>query len=122
MDNQLTESTIDNQVTESTIDSQLTESTIDNQVTEATIRVKLRRGQYIVTVDKLRIGSIDLNFHANKCLKQHVFNALRKNTVHRPRKPRKLDTVANLTAEQLERNEHLDENITIITKSNLAYM
>ena len=39
----------------------------------------------------------------DKCLQQHVFNALRKNAVHRPKKPRTLDTVANLTPEQLER-------------------
>ena len=94
MDNQLTESTIDNQLTDSTIanqrigstiDNQLTESTIDNQLIESPIRVKLRQGQYIVTVDKLKIGSIDLNYHVNKCLKQNAYKALHKSAIHKAR-------------------------------------
>ena len=103
MDNQVTEPTMDTQPTEPPMDNQPTEPPIDNQATEQPVRVKLRKGQYIVTFDKRKIGSIDLNYHVDKCLKQQVFNALRKSTVHRLRKPRKLDTLANLTPEQLER-------------------
>jgi len=79
------------------------EPTQDIHPSEPPVRVKLRKGQYIVTFDKRNAGDIDLNFHVERCLKQSVFNALRKNTVHKVKKPRKLDTVANLTPEQLER-------------------
>ena len=112
MDNQPTEPPMVEQPTDPIMDNQPTEPPTDNQPTEppmveqpaeAPVRVKLRKGQYIVTFDKRKAGSIDLNFYVDKCLKQNVFNALRKNTVHRPKKPRKLDTVANLTPEQLER-------------------
>ena len=44
-----------------------------------------------------------VNYHVNRCLQQNGFNALRKNTIHKAKKPRKLDTVANPTPEQIER-------------------
>ena len=100
---QPTEAPMDNHPTELPMDNQPTEPSLVEDATEPPVRVKLRKGQYIVTFDKRKAGSIDLNFHVDKCLKQNVFNALRKNAVHRPKKPRKLDTVANLTPEQLER-------------------
>jgi len=110
MDNQPIEPTMDNQPIEPTVDNQLTEPTMDNQpidaleqTSEPSVRVKLRKGQYIVTFDKNNAGNIDLNFHVDRCLKQCVFNALRKRTFNRPKKPRKLDTVENMSPEQLER-------------------
>ena len=57
---------MDNQLTEPTMDNQLTEPTMDNQATEQPVRVKLRKGQHIVTFDKRKVGSIDLNFHVDK--------------------------------------------------------
>ena len=58
MDNQLTDTTIDNQQTETTIDSQQTERAIDPQQIETPSRVRLRQGQYIVTVDKLKLEAL----------------------------------------------------------------
>ena len=100
---QLTEAPTGEQLIETTNGEQLIETTIGDHFTEAPIRIKLRKSQNIVTFDKLKIGNIDFNYHVNRCLQQNVFNALKKNTIHRVEKPRKLDTVANLTPEQLER-------------------
>ena len=91
------------QLTEPQLVEYAPEQQLVDDSTELPVRVKLRKGQYIVTFDKRKAGSIDLTFDVDKCLQQKVFNALRKNAVHRPKKPRKLDTVANLTPEQLER-------------------
>ena len=94
---------MENQPTESPMDNQPTEPRLVEKPTEPPVCVKLRKGKYVVTVDKQMAGRIDLNFYVDRCLEQNVFNAIRRNAVHKPKKPRKLDTVSNLTPEQLER-------------------
>ena len=50
MDNQPTEPTMDNQPIEPTMDNQPIDAL--EQTSEPSVRVKLRKGQYIVTFDK----------------------------------------------------------------------
>ena len=127
---QRTEVLIDNQQTEAAnVDKltepeqqQLTEPTIVSHFAATPISIKQRKGRYIVTFDIVNIDKIDFNLHVNRCLQQKVFDALRKNTIHKPKTPRKLDTVANLTPEQLAKKELVEESIIIVTKQNSMLM
>ena len=100
---QLPKQNNDKQLAEQNHGKQLAEPAIVGNFTAAPISINQRNGQYIVKFDIANIDKIDFNLHVNKCLQQNVFNALRKNTIHKPKKPRKLDIVANLTPEQLAR-------------------
>ena len=63
------------------------------------VKIKLRKGRYIISIDQSNLDNINLKYHIDRYLKQCVFNAFKK----KEKKPRKLDTVENLTPEQLEK-------------------